>query len=188
MLEVFAKHDSAVRALAFTSDGGKLVAGSEKGNIRVYAVSSGEEIAVLRGHVDKVNSLDISLNDRFVASGSDDKTIRIWVMVYQKEVAVVRGHLDSVTSVAFSQNGKWLASGSKDESVGLWSMGSGNLKTILRFADAYKLGLSYDIDPRYPNPIPKETRTLAQERLKYAKEGHLPWSANRGFDLIRLYK
>ena len=73
------------------------------------------QIAVLKGHSDRVTSVAFSPDGKKIVRGSDDKTIRVWNAETGKEIIVpLKGHFDKVTSVAFSPDGKKIVSGSYD--------------------------------------------------------------------------
>jgi len=67
-----------IYSLAFSSDGLILAAGDREGKIMLWDVTSGEQIAILSGHIDKINSLTFSEDGTILVSGSEDGTIRIW--------------------------------------------------------------------------------------------------------------
>jgi len=66
------------RGLAFSPDGGLLAIGLADGTIRIWDVTTGEEVNVLRGHTGFVTSLAFSYDGRILASGSNDGTVRLW--------------------------------------------------------------------------------------------------------------
>ena len=88
--------------------------------MRLWDASSGEALAVLRGHESGVLSVAFSPDGSRIASGSYDKTVRLWDASSGQELAVLRGHEGSVWSVAFSPDGSRIASGSADGTVRLW--------------------------------------------------------------------
>jgi len=64
--------------LTFSPDGGLLAVGLADGTIRLWDVTSGKEVSVLRGHTDFVSGLAFSYDGRILASGSLDGTVRLW--------------------------------------------------------------------------------------------------------------
>ena len=60
----------------------------------------------LKGHTDRVNSVAVSADGRFIVSGSEDKTIKVWNILERREECTFTGHTDSVSSVAVSADGR----------------------------------------------------------------------------------
>ena len=73
-------HTDAVRKLAFSPCGQTLVSASWDKTVRLWSVSSGACLRVLRGHTDCVNSVAFFPNGKRLVSGSKDETIRIWAV------------------------------------------------------------------------------------------------------------
>ncbi|MCP4372529.1 MAG: hypothetical protein GY797_31150, partial [Deltaproteobacteria bacterium] len=69
---------SGVRSVAFSPDGKFLASGSYDNTVRLWEVSTGEQLRELTGHSDSVWSVAFSPDGKFLASGSDDKTVRLW--------------------------------------------------------------------------------------------------------------
>ena len=83
-----------------------------------------KELATLRGHSEKVNSVAFSPDGKTLASGSVDKTIEIWDVSSGEVKATLLGHGGSVDSVVFSPDGRTLASASEDKTIKLWGVGA----------------------------------------------------------------
>lgn len=65
--------------MAFSSDGTRIVSGSEDKILRVWDVTTGAQIGdPLYGHDHRVNSVAFSPDGTRIVSGSFDGTIRIW--------------------------------------------------------------------------------------------------------------
>ena len=67
--------ETAYSAIAYASDGACLAVASSVG-IWLYDVETGEELDLLVGHTDLVNSVAFSPDGETVISGSRDKTLR----------------------------------------------------------------------------------------------------------------
>lgn len=113
-----------VNSLAISSNGQFLLSGSF-GAIRVWDMSTGEQLNVIYAHNEAVNSLAISPNSRIVVSGSADRLIRLWNLQNGTRRLTIAGHNSAVNTVAISPDGKLVASGSDDQLVRLWSVSNG---------------------------------------------------------------
>jgi roadblock/LC7 domain-containing protein len=109
------------RSAAFSSDG-RLLASGGRGEVHIWELDTGIEVAVLQGHENMVGALAFSPDGRFLASGSWDKTVRIWEVLSGKEVVKLEGHTNFVNAVAFSPDGRLLASGSTDRTALVWDV------------------------------------------------------------------
>ncbi len=61
-----------------------------------------------------MNSVAISLDNKFIVSGSRDQTIRVWERESGLKLYELKGHSEPVQSVAFSLDNKFIVSGSED--------------------------------------------------------------------------
>jgi WD40 repeat protein len=69
-----------VNSVAFSSDGRRIVSGSLDRSVRVWDVSMGEELNLLKGHTGLVRSVAFSSNGRRIVSGSDNSSVQVWDM------------------------------------------------------------------------------------------------------------
>uniref|UniRef100_A0A4W5L2B7 Pre-mRNA-processing factor 19 n=1 Tax=Hucho hucho TaxID=62062 RepID=A0A4W5L2B7_9TELE len=122
--------------------------------IRVWSVTGGNCVQVVRAHEASVTGLSLHATGDYLLSSSEDQVththetyfhpdglifgtgtadsqIKIWDLKERTNVANFPGHIGPVTSIAFSENGYYLATGAQDSSVKLWDLRKlKNFKTI----------------------------------------------------------
>ncbi len=142
--------------MAFSPDGTKLASASwgksgEAGGVKLWEVSTGQNIATLQGHTDGGNSVAFSPDGTVLASGSYDETVKLWKVSTGQNIATLQGHRGAVYSVAFSINGTKIASGARgnfpeEGKLKLWDVETGrNLATLHRHTDGvYSVAFSPD--------------------------------------------
>jgi WD40 repeat protein len=77
-LKVLEGHTDGIWSVEFSSDGRRIVSGSDDNSVRVWDSSTGETLKVLEGHIDIVSSVGFSSDGRRIVSGSLDKSVRVW--------------------------------------------------------------------------------------------------------------
>jgi WD40 repeat protein len=93
--------------------------------VRVWDVTTGEELHQLNGHGSWVSSVAFSPDGRRALSGSDDKSLRLWDLETGQLLRAFLGHTSCVSSVAFSPDGRRALSASLDHTVRWWDVETG---------------------------------------------------------------
>ncbi len=117
-------HSQRVSALAYSSDGTRLVSGDAGGALVIWDAETGEMLhSIAEAHADGVEALAFHPAGALFATGSRDSTIRLWDVADGQAWGEALGeHSARVSALAFSPDGRLLASGSYDERVLLWDM------------------------------------------------------------------
>ena len=124
-------HTNWVRSIAFSPDGQQIVSGSRDKSVRVWDVSTGDMLKVMKDHRSSVRSVAFSSDGKQIVSGSYDK-VWVWDVSTGDKFKVLKGHADSVKSVAFSPDGKQIVFGSEDKSVRVWDVATSDELKVLK--------------------------------------------------------
>jgi WD40 repeat protein len=137
-----------VTSVAYSSDGLRIVSGSDDKTVPIWDAISGTIQHTLEGHTSEVNSVAFSSDGLRIVSGSDDNTVRIWDAISGTVQHTLEGHTFPVNSVAFSCDGLRIVSGSSDKTVRIWDAISGtiqhNLKGPSHTGGVYSVAFSSD--------------------------------------------
>jgi WD40 repeat protein len=132
--------------VVFSPDGKTLAAaGVASGEIRVWDVAGGRELAVLAGDQDHVRCLAFSPDGGTLASGGRDGTLRLWdVAGHGGRTLCDKGR--PIKCVAFCCDGKTLATvADASNAIELWDVAGGKPRATLRGRDKlYHLAASPD--------------------------------------------
>ncbi len=129
---VFTDTFGAIYSVDISPDGTLLAAGTIEGDVRLWRMSNGQPIAVLRGHGDGVTNVAFSPDGQTLASGSLDETIRLWDVKTGQVQHILEGHLDLISSITFSPDGALLASGDTNQVIHVWDVKTGQIYYILK--------------------------------------------------------
>lgn len=115
-------HSSAVKALAMTPDGKRLVSGGDDQRVILWDLLRGQPLRAFRGHEHFVSSVALRSDGQLLLSGSWDRSVRVWDARKGQCVAELRGHTGIVTCLAMRDDGSVAVSGSWDGTLRVWDL------------------------------------------------------------------
>jgi WD40 repeat protein len=120
LLRTFEGHTGRVLDVAFSAQGRYLASSSQDMSIKVWDVSSGQEVHAFRMTSVDMSDIDISTDGSRLASAE-----AIWDLDSMEEIRALERGSRLPASVAFSPDGSALALGLFDQQITLWDVGSG---------------------------------------------------------------
>jgi RNA polymerase sigma factor (sigma-70 family) len=127
----------AIKGVAFSPNGSRLVACANDGFVRQYDVASGKELWAFDCHapgLDSVRDVAGSPDGRMALVAVQDCTVRLLDMATGRELRQFKGHKARILGVSFSPDNRFALSGSgtwdsrqpQDNSVIMWDVATGN--------------------------------------------------------------
>jgi F-box and WD-40 domain protein CDC4 len=126
-IRILAGHTHSVRAIS--AHGDTLVSGSYDSTVRVWRISTGEQMHVLHGHVQKVYSVVLDHKRNQCISGSMDSLVKIWDLRTGTCLHTLEGH-NMLVGLLDLRDEK-LVSAAADSTLRIWDPESGKCKKTL---------------------------------------------------------
>jgi len=126
-------HKGLVDGVALSPDGKILASSSRDQTVKLWNVTTQQELATLEGRAKRFDSYPVVLfspDGQLLATAGQDNVVALWDVSRRRRLATLKGHTDQIISVAFSPDGKLLASGSADKTIKLWNVVTQQLATI----------------------------------------------------------
>ena len=120
-------HTQSVRAIA--AHGDTLVSGSYDHTVRVWRLSTGDTVHVLRGHTQKVYSVVLDPARRRCISGSMDNLVKVWSLDSGAALFTLEGHTSLVGLLDLQR--ERLVSAAADSTLRVWDPATGACKSVL---------------------------------------------------------
>lgn len=120
------------RCVALTSDDKSIISGSVDKTIRIWSISKKQQVAVLNGHTDIVNSIAITHNDKYLVSGSADSTVRVWNLQNRVQETILKDQNSIIAKVAVICDDKCAFSFDTNGVVGIWDLQTRQGKLMIR--------------------------------------------------------
>ncbi|MBA2307540.1 WD40 repeat domain-containing protein, partial [Candidatus Dependentiae bacterium] len=117
---------------AFSPDGTTVLTGSFDNTARLWDVKTGQQLHILQGHTEIVNSVAFNPDGTTVLTGSWDNTAILWDVKTGQQLQAFIGHTDLIYSAAYSPDGKTVLTGSNDKTARLWDVKTGQPLHILQ--------------------------------------------------------
>ena len=106
------------------------------GQVKLWDVSTGQEIATIKGHGKAVTKVAFSRDGKMLATSSNDNSIKLWDVATQRELKTFTGHSALIESMDFSPDNHLLASAAEDGATFLWDTNTGeHLLTLISLDD-----------------------------------------------------
>ena len=129
-LREFKQNGSSSTSLGFSSSGRLLASGNTNGDIRIWDVDAGVELATIKEGFSS-DIITMSADNKLLAQVSEDgNSIRLWDTANETTVKELTGHTAEINTLVFSPDSKILASGSDDSTIRLWDLQNGEVKII----------------------------------------------------------
>ncbi|GEM_PF-5603217 len=131
-----------------TSPDGKLIAAIEKDDTVRLWDTSGDLVAVLKGHQGRVTSVKFSPDAQLIATGGEDATVRLWD-TSGNLVDIHNGRQGRVTSVKFSPDGKLIATSGEDGALRLLGIKDRRVAFVNEFHRGRVTSIEFSPDGEY---------------------------------------
>lgn len=146
--EKTAAHTDVITALAFTSDGTRLISGSFDRLVKVWKVNDGGLEQTFKGHIDGIESVAVAPDGKMIASASVDGEIGWFDLTKQQ----ARFHLvpknAPLHAVAFDASGQHVLSAGENGKTQIWNVSAWPFKLIREISASaepvYALAISPD--------------------------------------------
>lgn len=135
-LKYFLDTKGPVSAAVASKDGDWIATGDKNGNVAVWNLVDGTEIARFEGHVGELVSLDISPDKSKLVSAAGN-IVYLWDINKKALLFTINKHALSVNKVLFSRDGFYAISGGDDFQVMFWDVNTGEF--IKKYEAAQKI-------------------------------------------------
>lgn len=116
-------HEECVTCLEITSNGSKLISGSEDNTVRVWDLEKKKEINLFKKHLDNVSCLALTTDETKVVSGGFDGRVILWDLEAGKDISMITYEDEEILAlVLFNDNNTVILA--SYNIISLWDMNS----------------------------------------------------------------
>ncbi|MCP4702026.1 MAG: tetratricopeptide repeat protein [Gammaproteobacteria bacterium] len=133
---------------AFSPDGRQVIIASSDHNAYLWDVRTNQQLAVLKGHAEKVTHAEFSPNGQYIVTASDDGAARIWDVQTKQLLHLLEGHQGEIYTGIFSPDSAHVATASADGAARVWSADTGEVLYILEKHDEHVVQVRFSPDGR----------------------------------------
>ncbi|KAJ3036388.1 Transducin (beta)-like 3, partial [Rhizophlyctis rosea] len=141
----------AITCFAVSPDGKHLVTASQSLLIKLWNLSTGEEVRSWKAHEAPVIAMDFDSTSTLVATGSADSTVKVWDVERGYCTHNFKGHSGIISVVRFHPDRRKLRliSGSDDCKIRVWDLKSRNCYAVLDSHVSVVRALDFSADGRF---------------------------------------
>ncbi|MCC5875884.1 MAG: hypothetical protein JJU11_06665, partial [Candidatus Sumerlaeia bacterium] len=126
-LRSFLNHEGRVTAVAYSSDGSRVLTGDSNGGVNLSETSTGNLIHAIPAHNGSVNSVAASPDGLTALSAGSDQVARLWNLETGELIRTFQG-ASNINVVEFSPDGQLFAMGKETWGTWLWDVNTGALQ------------------------------------------------------------
>jgi hypothetical protein len=141
-------HKDVLFALTFSPDNKTLASSGYDRLIRLWDVTQGKEVRMLKDHSDTVYGLAFNQDGSLLASASADRAVKVWEAGTGRRLYTLAESTDWVYALVWSPDGKHFAGAGVDQSIRVWAAtaSAGKLVHSAYAHEAPVLRLAYSSD------------------------------------------
>jgi hypothetical protein len=122
-------HTRIVSAVAFSPDSSLLATASADESIKLWDLTTGNELRTFEGHSRPVNSLAFAGGGKWLLSvcggrAAGGNELKLWDVAVGKDLVTIPAHEARINQLALSANEKVVATAGVDKTVKIWEMGA----------------------------------------------------------------
>jgi WD40 repeat protein len=142
---IFTQALNNILCAAFSPNGQRFATSHVNGEIYVWQIEDGQQIAAFRGDVSFAKSIAFTLDSETLVVSDRDWIVKRLHIPSGTVRGEFHGHTGAVLSVAISVDGRFLASGDEDQAIKVWDMETGVcLKTLEGQQQEWLIALAFD--------------------------------------------
>lgn len=119
----FVGHKDSICSVVISPDSRLIATASRDGTARLWDVSTGEVMAVLRQEEasSQIRCASFTANGKCLVLGVDH-VVQIWDIASQRCTHIMRGHQFNISALDVSSDGRYIVTGSTDGTIRLWNI------------------------------------------------------------------
>lgn len=141
-------HIGPVYSVAFSPDGHTLTTAGRDGTVKLWDLTSRQQIATLTGHTNTVENVAFSPDGHLLATAGKDGTAKLWNVATRQQIATFTDPdpASQIYDAEFSPDGRTLATASFDGTAKLWNLVNHQLIATLTSHTGPLHGLAFSPD------------------------------------------
>ena len=130
LIRTLSNHRDGITAIKITPDGQRVISGSYDKSLKVWDLSTGQELFTFEGHSGSIEALAVTSDCKRLVSGSSlvfgsaDNTLKVWDLTNGRQKFNLQGHSRSILEVFITPDDRRVISASIDN-IKVWDLTTG---------------------------------------------------------------